>query len=417
MALARQKLVSAPVGDPGACMDSVLGAIAIENQIQPGQTVAIAIGSRRIHAISEVVAQCVKFFEQIGLSVVIVPAMGSHGGATPKGQVRVLDALGIIKACPQIPIHAQMDVICLGKLKNNIPVFFSKPAMEADHLVVINRVKPHTKFSALIQSGLCKMLCVGLGKAKGAATLHRAAVSHGFSIIEDAASLILKKRPVLLGIALVEDGNGRLSCIEALKPKQLINREKALLKKASSMMGKIPFKNLDVLVVDKIGKDISGIGMDSNVTGRHRDITGDFFRPPNPRRIFVRDLSFGSEGNANGIGLADFTTTRLVKAMDLQKTFINAITAISPEKAAIPAYFDTDKKCLEACLATTGLEDFSNARLVRIVSTGVLDLLHVSKALEQEIKNTPGLEIITNFEPMKFDKNENLADFYKKSHK
>lgn len=176
------------------------------------------------------------------------------------------------------------------------------------------------------------------------------------------------------------------------------------------MLGRIPFDQVDILIIDRIGKDISGIGMDSNVTGRHRDIVGDFCTAPHVKRIFVRDLSPGSDGNANGIGLADVTTRRLVEALDVKKTYINALTAISPEKAAIPIYFDTDREALEACVKTIGLNSMDRARIVRIRDTGSLERIQVSKALEKDVKSNPTLALETPWQTLQFDDHGNLFD-------
>jgi len=303
-----------------------------------------------------------------------------------------------------------MDVIQLGELPNGLKIYFSKKAVEADHIVLINRIKPHTKFRAEIESGLCKMLTIGLGKAAGAAEFHRCAVQHTFKIIEDAARFLINQTPTLFGLALLEDGYGNLAHVETVFPSSFIEREKTLLPDAAAMMGRIPFDYLDILIIDYIGKDISGIGMDSNITGRHRDIVGDFFTSPHVKRIFVRDLSPASDGNGNGIGLADFTTKRLVDALDMQKTYANALTAISPEKASIPMYFDTDRKSLELCFQTTGIDSTARARVVRIRDTASLGLLQVSKVFEPQILSNPDLERITPWQPLQFDKSDNLLE-------
>jgi hypothetical protein len=188
--------------------------------------------------------------------------------------------------------------------------------------------------------------------------------------------------------------------------------EKTLLKQASAMMARIPFDNLDVLVIDRIGKEISGIGMDSNVTGRHRDLVGDFHAAPHPRRIFVRELSPASDGNANGIGLADATTRRLVDALDREKTYRNAITAISLEKAAIPAYFESDREALEVCARSAGLESVQQARLVRILDTKHLEILQVSESLQPDIDSEPNLQQLTPWQPLAFDAHGNLPPFH-----
>ena len=373
MAFVKQKLISSKLEKLSEAVSSALTGLILPQEIKPGQTVAVAIGSRGINQIDHVVYPCLSFLKKRGLKPFIVPGMGSHGGGTEKGQTDVLAALGITQAAMEVPISSGMEVSCIGKLPNGTSIFIGKEALSADHIVVINRIKPHTKFSGDIESGLCKMLTIGLGKAEGAVEFHRSAVHHSFRIIEDAARIILSHLPVLFGLALIEDGYGQLAHVEALSPAVLIEREKALLKDAISMMGRIPFDHLDVLIIDFFGKDISGIGMDSNITGRHRDLVGDFCTAPHAKRIFVRDLSKGSDGNGNGIGLADVTTKRLVDALNLEKTYANAIAAISAEKAAIPMYFPADRQALEVCIRTSGLDSGENARMVRLKDTASLD--------------------------------------------
>lgn len=410
-ALVVQKLYRSPINYIQNELESSLSAISFSGIIKPGQTVAIAVGSRGIDNIDSVVYSCARFLENIGLKPFLVPAMGSHGGASAEGQKKVLKKLKISESSIGIPVHSEMETQIIGRLSCGLNINISKEALSADHIVIINRIKPHTKFRADIESGLCKMLTIGLGKAEGASVFHNFAVKHGFGVIEEAADFLINKLNILFGIALLEDGYGNLSKIEAVLPHNIINREKELLKQASNMMGRIPFDFLDLLIIDYFGKDISGIGMDSNITGRHRDIVGDFCTSPHAKRIFVRDLSSGSDGNGNGIGLADITTTRLVKGLDMDKTYTNAIAAISPEKAAIPIHFDSDRKCLEVCAKTLGLESLQNARIARISDTKHLNLIQVSKALEEEIESNQNLERVSDWEPIKFDGNDNLTSF------
>jgi len=377
--------------------------------VSPGDTVAVTAGSRGIRHIQTVTRSCIACLSDIGLRPFIVPSMGSHGGATASGQVGILNSLGISEREMGAPIHPEMDVSNVGTLSNGTDVVVSTSALKADHIVVINRVKPHTKFNSDIESGLCKMMTIGLGKAAGAALFHRAAIKHSFTIIKDAAEMILEKCNILFGIALVEDARGNPSHIEAIPPQKIIAREKALLKKAYEQLGRIPFDALDVLIVDQIGKTISGIGMDSNVTGRHRDITGDFSIPPRAKRIFVRDLAKGSDGNANGIGLADFTTKRLVDAIDMKKTYTNALAAVSPEKASIPVYFDTDIEAIDACAKTLGLDSLQNSRIVRIQDTSDLSVFQASRALEAEISQHADLEILSPWHPLEFDEKGHIS--------
>ncbi|MDP2863689.1 MAG: lactate racemase domain-containing protein [Desulfobacterales bacterium] len=409
-AFVRQQLTCSPVKDIPDSVTAALSSLFSRN-FKHGETVAVAVGSRGIDKINFVVYHCVRYLEKMGLKPFIIPAMGSHGGATAEGQRKVLEKLGIAGSEIGVPVFPDMETESIGKLPCGLNIHISKRALLADHVVVINRIKPHTKFRAEIESGLSKMLTIGLGKAEGAAAFHNFAVRHGFGIIEEAAGIVLKNIRLLFGLALLEDGYGNLSKIEAVPPSALIGREKELLKDARKMIGSIPFDSLDLLIVDLFGKDISGIGMDSNITGRHRDIVGDFYVSPHAKRIFVRDLSPGSDGNGNGIGLADITTTRLVNSLDMEKTYANAIAAISPEKAAIPVHFDTDRKCLDACAKTLGLDSMKNARVVRIKSTKSLEHIQVSKALEPEIESNQDIKRVSPWEPFKFDENDNLLPF------
>jgi hypothetical protein len=407
-----QKLPSFPLTDVSGEVAAALLPVSSCIDIKQGGTVAVAVGSRGIDKISSVVYSCVRSLEMMGLKPFIIPAMGSHGGATAEGQRRVLEKLGITENGIKVPVFHDMETDIIGKLSCGLDIHISRKALQADHIVVINRIKPHTKFRAEIESGLCKMLTIGLGKKNGATAFHSCAVTNGFKIIEEAAGVAVKKLKILFGIALIEDGYGNISKIEAVLPSYIISREKELLKDARKMMGHIPFDSIDILIIDLFGKDISGIGMDSNITGRHRDIVGDFYLSPHAKRIFVRDLSPGSDGNGNGIGLADITTTRLVNGLDIEKTYANAITAISPEKAAIPVHFDTDRKCLDACATTLGLGSMEKARIVRIKSTKSLEHIQISKALEPDILSNPDIKTVSGWEPFKFDENNNLFPFH-----
>jgi len=411
MAFVRQKLFSSEIKDVAQTCRSIFHAIPDHCRAGNRETVAVAVGSRNIDNIHDVLDQVLRFLEQRGFKPFIIPAMGSHGGATPGGQKEVLAKYKITETTMNVPILADMETESIATLPSGLKVYVSKAALSADHVVIINRIKPHTKFKADIESGLCKMMAIGLGKAKGASEFHQYAVRHTFAVIEDAAKILLNKLNILFGIGLLEDGYGKLARVEIVFPDDLLDREKAILKDAYNLMGRIPFDNIDILIVDEIGKDISGIGMDSNITGRHRDIVGDFNMQPHVKRIFVRDLSPGSDGNANGIGLADVTTRRLVDNLDIEKTYVNAITAISPEKAAIPIYFDTDQQCLDACIKTTGCASAEDLRVVRIKNTASLEFLQVSKTLEGELLANEKLDLISSWNKIKFDESGNLSEF------
>ena len=411
MATVRQDVFRSTVDDPLKAIRACFATLP-DRLSGNGKTVAVCVGSRRIDRLDLVVDACLRFLERRGFRPFIVPAMGSHGGATAQGQKTVLERYGITEARMKVPIAADMDVEMHSRHPSGCRIFVAKAALKADHLVVINRVKPHTKFKADIESGLCKMMTIGLGKDAGAAEFHRFAVAHSFKIIEESAAILLNSLPLLFGVAVLEDGFGRLSHVEAIFPEHLIFREKLLLKEAFRMLGRIPFEALDILIVDRFGKDISGIGMDSNVTGRHRDLVGDIRMAPHVKRIFVRDLSPASDGNGNGIGLADVTTSRLVRGLDLEKTYVNSLTAISPEKAAIPMHFEADRDCLVACARTTGVGQWKDLRMVRIRSTADLTLLQASKPLEPEIQASPILSRISPWQALAFDPEGNLTEFH-----
>ena len=410
MALVAQKLHAQKSEDISAAVETALQGLQLEMSAKAGESVAVGVGSRGISRIPLIVHQCVTFLKKRGLKPFIVPAMGSHGGNTTNGEISVLAGLGITESSMGVPIDTAGEVVDIGRLDIGISILMDRCAAAADHIVIINRVKPHTKFHGSIESGLTKMLTIGLGMRQGAAVYHRAAVQHTFAILEDAAAHILNNRSVLFGLAILEDGYQDVARICAVKPKDWFETERTLLKDARFMMPGIPFDLIDILIIDEIGKDISGIGMDSNVTGRHRDIVGNSFAAPHVKRIFVRDLSPGSKGNGNGIGLADVTTQRLVDALDLEKTYTNALTAISPEKAAIPMHFQTDRECLKACFNTIGMVKADAARIIRIKNTLTLDNLMVSRALEGEIISNPDLQILGPWEPMRFNDRGDLKD-------
>ena len=409
MAFITQRLHDHSVGDVSSAARTALDGVSLQRS-KAGDTVAVAVGSRGISGISTIVRETVRFLKGSGLAPFIVPAMGSHGGNTPGGQVATLGRLGITESAIGAPIKASPDVVKTGRLKTGSPILLDANAAGADHVVVINRIKPHTKFRGPLGSGLTKMLTIGLGKGQGAGVYHRAAVQHSFGILQEAAEVIFSNLSVLFGLAVLEDGYQHVAKIVAVKPNMWFREESVLLEEARSMMPAIPFDPIDILVIDQIGKEISGIGMDSNITGRHRDIVGDFVTAPHAKRIFVRDLSPASDGNGNGIGLADVTTKRLVDALDLKKTYANAITAISPEKAALPIHFPTDRQCLNACLKTIGMVPPEKVRLVRVKNTLAVEHLWISKALESDIHADGNIRIVSPWETLAFDEEGNLPE-------
>ncbi|ETR70831.1 MAG: iron-sulfur cluster binding protein [Candidatus Magnetoglobus multicellularis str. Araruama] len=372
--------------------------------------VGIAVGSRGIDQLAAVVKQCIDFLRFKGYSPIIIPAMGSHGGASESGQRNVLASFGITEQLMGVPIRAGMETFQVGDLGPDFPVFFSKEAHQVDHLVVINRIKSHTKFVGTLESGLCKMISIGLGKGKGAGLYHQKAVNLGFFWIEAIAQMIINDYSILFGLALIENQQSQLAHIEAIPGESIIEREKKLLVKAKQLMPSIPFDSLDILMIDEIGKDISGIGMDANITGRHRDIVGDVFSHPHVKRIYVRGLSQKTGGNANGIGLADIVRSQCIESMDMAATYMNAFTALSPEKASIPVFFDTDQQCLAACLHTIGNISPHRLRLVWIKNTAYLTHFYVSEGLQHDIEQNPLVSQQMDWKPIGFDSCGNIVN-------
>ncbi|OIP90105.1 MAG: hypothetical protein AUK26_10205 [Syntrophaceae bacterium CG2_30_58_14] len=393
---------------PGA-VQAELKKLALGQRVRPGQRIALTGGSRGVANIALILKSAADYLKSLGARPFIFPAMGSHGGATAEGQTAMLAHYHVTEAFTDAPILSSMETVEISKTQDGVPVFIDKNAFEADGIIVVNRIKPHTKFKAPIESGLMKMMAIGMGKQKGAEYYHKAAIQYTFpKIIVDVGREVLKKVPILCGLGLVENGYDQTAAIAAVLPDELEKKEKELLILAKRMMPRLPFTEIDLLIIDEMGKDISGTGIDPNVTGRNRDILGVFPHPVNVRRLFVRDLTPFSGGNATGIGLADLTTKRLVDKIDRLSTYMNCITGISLEKAAIPMHFETDRECIQVALGSVGLIPPRKSRIVRIKNTLQLDEVEVSEIYGGEIPSRPDLEILEGPRPMSFDVRGNL---------
>jgi hypothetical protein len=401
----RQTFERPVVKDVAETVRSELRKLVLEQNIKPGQRVAITAGSRGVANIVEILKATVDFLKSLGTQPFIFPAMGSHGGATAEGQAALLAHYHMTEKSLGAPILSSMEVVEIGRTEDDVPVYIDKLAWEADHIVVVNRIKPHTKFKAPIESGLMKMMAIGMGKQKGADYYHKAALHYTFfKIIVDAGRIVLKRSPILCGLGTIENGYDETAKIVALRPEEIESEEQNLLTEAKRMMPRLPFNEIDLLIVDEIGKDISGVGIDPNVTGRNRDLLGVFPHPTSVKRIFARDLTAQSNGNANGIGLVDITTKRLVDKIDYQATYMNAITGISLEKAAVPMHLETDREAIEVALGSIGLVPPEKSKIVRIKNTLHLDEVEVSEIYGKEIRQRPDLEILEGPGPMTFDK-------------
>lgn len=387
----------------------------IRPRLAPGARIAVGVGSRGIARLDAIVAAVLDQLRAAGTKPFILPAMGSHGGATPEGQREVLASYGITEATMGVPICASMEVRSVGTSAEGVPVLCSVEALAADGIVLINRVKPHTDFRGALGSGLLKMLVIGLGKHAGASAMHVAASHLGHErVLRGLAAVLLQKAPVLGGVAILENQFHDTARLAVLAREEMETGEDALLSEARALMPLLPFEEIDLLIVDRLGKNISGAGLDPNVTGRGvQGYSSALLRDGRPapfiRRIFVRDLTPETHGNAVGIGLADVTTTRLVEAMDRRATCINALTALGPQCAKIPICFDTDREALERTLTSLALDDPSTARVVRIADTLSLAEMEVSESLRAEVQAHGRLTILSEARELNFDSQGNLA--------
>lgn len=405
--------IEAPVvADIPAAVRAELDEIEAESLVKTGDRIAITGGSRGVANIDIVIKAIADYLKELGARPFVVPAMGSHGGATAEGQRDVLAHYGITEETVGAPIEATMDTVEIGRTADGLPVLLDRNAAEADGIVPLNRIKAHTDFKGSIESGLLKMMAIGLGKQRGANMYHRAFFHHGFEhVILTVGSLMLDTGKVVFGVGLVENAHEHTAKVAAMRPNELIRRERELLVEAKSLMGRLPFDTLDLLVIDWMGKNISGTGMDTNIIGRMMQNFEPEPEKPAILRIFVRDLTEESNGNATGVGLADFTTTRLVEKVDRYATYMNGITGLGPQKSKIPFYYDTDKEAIEVALNTIGLTPPEEAKVARVESTLTLATLDISEAFIEDAELRSDLEIVGEAKAFEFDASGNLAPF------
>ena len=376
------------VADIAATVRHQMQSLQLEKLIRPGQTVAIPAGSRGIANIGLILREIAAYFSSLGALPFVVPAMGSHGGGTVEGQVRMLSSLGITEQSIGVPIRATMETVIVAQTSNGLPVHFDKYASEADHVFVVGRVKPHTRFVGPVESGLHKMMLIGLGKHEGAKVYHRGILTTSFSeIVTAVAERVLQVCRVCGGMAILENAEDETALIEAVRPEDFSRREPELLILANRWLPRLPFDDVDLLIVDRIGKNISGVGMDANVVGRkfndHCATSQDQTRC---RRILVRSLTKETYGNATGIGMAEFTTQRCVDQIDPESTRINCITGMHPEAAMIPITLPTDAAAVDSALQTIGMIEPENARVIQISDTLHLTRLRVSEAYFADVQ-------------------------------
>jgi hypothetical protein len=392
-------------------VEKQLATLDLGKTIKPGQTVAITAGSRGISNIHLIIKAAVQHLQGLGAKPFIVPAMGSHGGGVAEAQRGIIEGYGVTEEFCGCPIKASMETIIVCRAAEGFPVHFDKHASTADHVLVCGRVKPHTGFVGEIESGLMKMMLIGLGKHEGAKVYHRAILDYNFGqILRSVAKEVLARCRIVAGLGIVENAYDETAKIAAVAPHEFEAREKELLLLARTWLPKLPFALADILLIDEIGKNISGTGMDTNVIGRkyndHKAVDDEY---PKCKRIIVRGLTEATHGNAAGIGIAEFCRNKVVEEMDVSATRINCLTGGHPTGAMLPLHYESDRDCLDAALPTIGLTEPPDAKIMWIHNTLDVAEVECSAAYLAEAKTRPDLEVLTPLRPLEFDAAGNLG--------
>ena len=392
MANVRQIFDQLKIRDIPAKIKEELEKKCLKDRVKPGQRIAVTAGSRGIADIPLILKTVVAELRAFGAEPFLVTAMGSHGGATPEGQIQVLHSLGVTEESVGAPIEASMEVEAVGSLPDGVEIYLSRVALKADGIFVMGRVKPHTDFKGDIESGLLKMMAIGLGNQKGAEMIHWHRYDGYHRILPEAGKLIAEKTNIVMGLALLENAYHETAEIHALYPEEFYEKEKQLLEAAKTLLPRLPFNDLDVLVVEEIGKNISGVGMDTNVTGRFWMPGEHDPRAPNIKKIAVLDLTEETHGNAIGIGLADLTTRRAFEKIDYHQTYVNCLTQGSGETGKIPPFLANDRDAIATAIGISGPIKPEAARVIRIKNTQELETLYISEALVDELRASPELQ-------------------------
>ena len=409
----RQTFDSREVDDIAAEVKAGMAALDVSPMVASGQTVAVACSSRGITNYSTIVKAVIASLKAAGLEPFIIPAMGSHGSATAEGQLRVLEHLGISEETVGAPVRSSLDVVQLGETKESIPVYMDRLASEADHTVLVNRIKKHTEFEHTFESGLMKMIAIGLGKQAGAAMYHQAMLSFGYAnVIQSIADNVLQKANILCGVGIVENGYGQTAEIGISSREQIEAREIELFKLAKALSPALPFEEADVIVIDEMGKDISGTGFDTKVVGRiGLPLVTPDPESPNIKRIVVCDLTEASEGNAVGVGVADIITRKLRDKIDQEALDMNTITGVCPESGKVPLTLENDREALDVAIRCVGLIPTDQLKIIRIKNTSYLSEVDVSQGYARELEGRKDLEVVRDWCEMEFDGRGNLPPF------
>ena len=407
--LVRQQFPDRRILDVPAEVQKQLATSGFAARLKPGARIAIGVGSRGIHNYATIVRSAVQFWKDQGMRPFLFPAMGSHGAASAEGQAEVLAHYGITEAAMGCPVVSQLEVVSLGKTTDGIEAFMDRVAYESDGVMLVGRVKWHTDFEGKIESGLFKMMAIGLGKFAGARRYHTYAYRLGLGhVIRTVGRQVLQSGKILGGLAILEDACHNTAKLDAVPVEDMERREEQNLALVKSWRAHVPV-DLDILILDEIGKNISGAGMDAKIV--NRGVNGEYNPwPGTPRfeRIFVRDLSELTYNSAVGLGLADVVTDRLVNRTDWAPTWINALTANTPAAIRTPIHFPTDRECLERVAPTVGRVDLSQVTFGWIRNSMELGRLALSENLRPAIEGRPGIEIesVIDFD---FDSGGNLV--------
>ncbi len=408
LARIRQSIPQPKVEDVPGTVRDLIRASRLSERVRPGGTIAVGIGSRGIHGIAVVARAIVDTLKEMDYRPFIVAAMGSHGGATAEGQRELLAGYDVTTELMGVPVKTEMDSVVLGTNPVGLPIYFDKNAYHADGIVLANRVKPHTDFRGVHESGVLKMLVIGLGKREGASQVHKLGVRGLQEVLPAVGRVLVEKTPFALGLALLENAADETAEIVAIEPETIFDVEPPLLERARGLMGRLPFDQIDVLIVGELGKNYSGAGMDPNVIGRLMVETQSDFEKPKVTRLAVLDVSDESHGNIVGVGFADLTTERLVSRMDPLPFRINTLTSCCLERSRIPITLPTDRDVIQASLETCWRIDPSEARVVVIPNTLELNTLWISERLEAEVVSHSHLTTESDFLPMPIDSDGSL---------
>jgi hypothetical protein len=409
----RQRFRCPRVDNVPQAVEAELAKLHLDRRVHRGETVAIACGSRKIANYSLIVKCVVDHLKRLNARPFIVPAMGIHAGGTAENQLQALNMLGITEESVGAEIRSSMEVDVIGHLPEGVAVYCDRSALAANHIFVINRVRPHSALDGEVQSGLLKMLTMGLGKQQGALIYHKALAATPFAdLARGVWKVMLDKGHLLAGLMLVENGHSATARIQAALAEDFVEAERKMLNYATSLFPRLPFRFIDLLLVDEIGTTFGCQGVDLNVVGRKQTIHGTTpGEVPRIRALVFRDLHAAAMGNAMGIGHADLVRSRLLRKMDTALTRLNALTITIPGLASIPIHFDTDREILDAALSMTCPQPRENARIVWIRNTASLDEFECSEAFAEEARHWTDLIIASELHPLEFDTQGNLRDF------